>query len=760
MIKCKIATREVNKIPLMGLIHPSTFKENLPFEYFFIIEIKNYFDLSFKKYGTVYLLFETNDDYWNGKSRFCVVSETDTFISSNKYTNLNFFYKGESICKLDDKFHIINLNEELLRGPLDDLWEDENDLYDNFRELMRCEETVRINFHQKSIQNEKMSFCDDTFPVEQEIELGHFTKRFQGVSTDSYDFLANFNNVGICVFKQGNKFGFLNRYLFEIADDFDYIFNEEELLNHGIINKDPLIHYVEKDNKLFKIQLYGNFVDEITNYPSLFMPISLVQTFLPHRLSVDINKFNDRVYCSCNKYHSNDEFSIENDLEKFLFNFKFHLTSTEFETKNIADLVEKHTNLFGLIPSCYIVLEEIAISITKKQYDLIPFREGEKYGYKNHFQEVIVPCIYDFAEPIINGFGAVRLGDKWGGINGKYTNSYDSKFEYGDLMINCIYDSVGDFSEGLISVKKDDKWGFLDWESNTIVPPIYDKVKSFSEGFAAVMLDNKAGFINKKGEIISPLLYDDVGNFENGFSGVTFGDKYGMINTLGEEVTMMHFEQIVANSEDLFMVKLDDKVGFIDETWDWAVDNIYDMAFPFSEGLAVVVLNNKYGYVDKKGNIIIPLEFTDAYDFNSGIARVYKDGKFGFINPKGETVIPFIYDAAEDFNDGYATVKLDNFYGIINISNEVIIPFAYDYIHPDCFSDGLVAASSILFDGSDGIGYLNKSGEFVIRNEYSDVSSFTNGIALVVKNVYDVKTKEFNEIQGFIDKQGNEYWKH
>lgn len=759
MIKCKIATRVVKKIPLMGLIHPTTFEENLPFEYFFIKEIKNYFDLSFKKYDTVYLLFETNDDYWNGKSKFCVVSETSTFISSNKYTDLNFFYKGESICNLDEKVHIINLNEELLRGPLDDLWDIEPDIEENFRELIRCEEAVRLNFHQKSIQNEKMSFCDDTFPVEQEIELGHFSESFQGVSTDSYDFLAKFNNVGICVFKRGNKFGFLNRYLFEIADDFDYIFNEEELLNHGIINKDPLIHYVEKDNKLFKIQLYGNFVDEITNYPSLFMPISLVQTFLPHRLSVDIDKYNDRVYCSSNKYHSNDEFSIENDLESFLFNFKFHLTSTEFETKNITDLVEKHTNLFGLIPSCYIVLDEMGFStIPKKQYNLIPYRDGEKYGYKNQFQELIVPCIYDFAEPIINGYGAVQMGDKWGVINGKYTNSYDSKFDYGDLLIDCLYDNLGSFSEGLISVCLDGKWGFIDTNAQLIIPLIYDKVRYFSESNAAVMLDSKAGFINTKGQLIIPLQYDDVGNFENGFTGVTLNGQHGMFNTLGDEVTMMHFEQIVSYSEGLFMVKLDDKVGFIDETWDWAVENIYDMAFPFSEGLAVVVLNNKYGYVDKKGNVIISIEYTDAYDFKSGIARVYKDGKFGFINSKGETIIPFIYNEAEDFNDGYATVKLDGFFGVINNENEVIVPFAYDYIHPDCFSDGMVSASSLLFDGDSRIGYLNKSGELFIDTEYSNVSSFNNGIALVVKDEYDVNAKEFIEIQGFIDKQGNEYW--
>lgn len=765
MIKCKIATRVVKKIPLMGLIHPTTFEENLPFEYFFIKEIKNYFDLSFKKYDTVYLLFETNDDYWNGKSKFCMVSETSTFISSNKYTDLNFFYKGESICNLDEKVHIINLNEELLRGPLDDLWDIEPDIEGNFSELFRFSEEVKKNYSFDKIKNsDGIEFIMDPFFLKEELDLGFYGNHFGGISSFNFDYLGNFNDEGICIFKFKGKFGFLNRYAFIIAYGFEYVYSNEELLKIGIINHDGLIQYVSKDNQTLKIKFEGNFVNEITNHPSLFLPKNFISHFFSSRKIMDNTELSKRFYFPLDEFiyvlngSSSDINFSEFTIDDFSYFFPFYLTQSQYDKVDVDELILKHNNLFGLIPSCYTVLDKVLDVISIKQYNLIPYRDGEKYGYKNQFQELIVPCIYDFAEPIINGFGAVRLGDKWGGINGKYTNSYDSKFEYGDLMINCIYDSLGDFSEGLISFKKDDKWGFLDWESNTIVPPIYDKVKSFSEGFAAVMLDNKAGFINKKGEIISPLLYDDVDNFENGFAGVTLGGHYGMINTLGQEVTMMHFEQIVSYSEGLFMVKLDDKVGFIDETWDWAVENIYDMAFPFSEGLAVVVLNNKYGYVDKNGNVIISIEYTDAYDFKSGIARVYKDGKFGYINSKGETVIPFIYNEAEDFNDGYATVKLDGFYGVINNGNEVIVPFAYDYIHSDCFSDGMVSASSLLFDGDSRIGYLNKSGELVIDTEYSNVSSFNNGIALVVKDEYDVNAKEFIEIQGFIDKQGNKYW--
>ncbi len=762
MENLKIATKVVNKIPMMGIINAITFEEIVPFEYFFIKTIKNHKDLSLTNFDNIFLLFENNDDFFNNNCKFCKVSETGTFISSNKYQNLHCFYKGEAICNLNEKVHIINLNEELLRGPLDDLWDIHGDLEDNFRELIRCADDVRINYsYLKSAETNISSYFDNqgVSLVEVEEKLGYIKTRYSDLNYTSYSYLNDFNIVGLAVYKQNNKFGFLNRYLFEVANLFDYVFNNEELKQVGIINNDPLIYYIEKDNKILKIQFTGNFVEELIHHPIRFVEGDSLNEFFSERLNTVVNK--SQIYTPVDIFSSPTTNFLDDEdfIQLGPCEFPLFISNETYKKFNVNNLINEHNTLFGLIPSCYIVLDEIAISIPKKQYDLIPFREGDKYGYKNHFQELIVPCVYDFTEPIINGYGAVQMGDKWGVINGKFENSFDYPFNYGDLIIDCIYDSIGDFSEGLLSVYKDSKWGFVDNCGKVSIPFVYDRVKSFSGGFAAVMLNNKAGFINKKGEIITEFKYEDVGDFENGFSGVTFGDKYGMINTLGEEVTMMHFEQTVAYSEGLFMVKLNDKVGFIDETWDWAVENKYDMAFPFSEGLAVVVSNNKYGYVDKKANVIIPLEYTDAYDFKSGIARVYKDGKFGFINPKGEIVIPFIYNEAEDFNDGYARVKLDGFYGVINNENEVIVPFAYDYIHPDCFSDGLVAASSLLFDGDSRIGYINKSAGLVIRTEYSNVSSFNNGIALVVKDKYDVNTKEFIEIQGFIDKQGNEYWK-
>jgi len=64
-----------------------------------------------------------------------------------------------------------------------------------------------------------------------------------------------------------------------------------------------------------------------------------------------------------------------------------------------------------------------------------------------------------------------------------------------------------------------------------------------------------------------------------------------------------------------------------------------------------------------------------------------------------------------------------------------------------------------MYNCGSEIGFLNKSLELIISDKYSNVSSFTNGIALVVKEEYDANAKEFIEIQGFIDKQGNEYWK-
>jgi hypothetical protein len=760
----KISTSIVNNIPKMGIIDASTFEEIVPFEYHYIIKIKNHKDLSLSNSEDIYILFEDIMDHHLDLCKFCFIpdgeknmfsfssdiSDRKAIISKNKYSNLFFFYKGLTICKINNKEVIIDLDEDIIRGPFDDIFEIQRDLEDNFRELIRINDDVKNNYsYEKDVYGDSglVHFdFESTFLVEVEEVLGIIHTRYCEV-VSLFDYLGDFNAYGLCLYKDGNKFGFLNRYLFVVGNDFDYVFNDQELSKIGIINYDPSIKYVEKNHKILKIKFVGNFINEIINQPSLFINDEKVVNYFSERRN-DCETTKEQIYCKLDK----ECYTIDDEDIFGLAKLPFYITNEVYKTSDINSYIQQHNDLFGLIPSSYVVLDEIQSIISKIQYNLIPFKDGDKYGYKNHFQELIVPCIYDYADPVINRFGAVKLNDKWGLINGNFDTPLDASYEYGKLVAECIYDSTGDFSEGLLSVFKDGKWGFIDSNGNIIIPIMYDKVKGFSEGFAAISLDGKASFIDKKGELLCHYMYDEVDTFENGYSNVYFNGKHGMINRQGQEATMLMYDQPLVFSEGLFLVKLDGKVGCITEEWDWAVENIYDIMFPFSEELAVVVLNGKYGYVDKFGNVIIPIEFTDAYDFKSGIARVFKDGKFGYIDKKGETIIPFIFDDAGDFVDGFATVKLNVNYGLINSKGEVKIPFSYDYIDPKCFSDGLVGVVIMNVDWEKKCGYINQSGKIVIGLQYSNAYTFIDGIAPVTEyNSLDQSPK-------FIDSQGNEYW--
>jgi len=752
----KISTSIVNNVPKMGIIDASTFEEIVPFEYHYIIKIKNHKDLSLSNYEDVYLLFKEDSDHFSDLSQFCFINNAKAVISKNIYSGFwQCFYQGKTICCLDGKQVIVDSNENILRGPLDEILEIQDDLMDNFRELVRCIDDAR-DFYYYTInrQNDSIAYnLESIWDLEIEQKLGGNFGTSGRYASLQYTYLGEFNEVGTCTFKDGNKFGFLNRYLFEIGNDFDYIFNEKELLQIGIINKDPFIQYVEKDGRVLKIQLLGNFVNEITNYPSLFFKNDSVKQYFSYRRAPEDNQFKDQNFFKLDhEILKSADIPYDKLKEVIVDCLPFYMNDDLYKESNIDELVKEHNDLFGLIPSSYILLEEVQTSITKIQYNLIPYRDGDKYGYKNHFQELIVPCIYDTADPVINGFGAVKLDGKWGLIYGNFDVPLDANYEYGDLIVECIYDSIGDFSEGLLSVYKDGKWGFTDSNCNIIIPIIYDKVKDFSGGFAAVSLDGKAGCIDKKGSLLCPLIYDVVHSFNNGFANVSKDGKHGMINRQGKEATMVIYDQPLLFSDGLFQVKLGGKEGFITEEWDWAVENVYDWAYPFSEGLAIVGLNSKYGYVDKYGNVIIPIEFTEAYDFISGVARLLKDGKYGYIDKKGETIIPFIFDEAEDFVDGFTTVKLNNFYGVINLKGEVVIPFSYEFIDPKCFSDGLVAVRKFTLDGEYKVGYLNQSGNMVISSNYSMASTFLNGIALVAED------NSLNQSEIFIDTVGNEYW--
>ncbi len=256
---------------------------------------------------------------------------------------------------------------------------------------------------------------------------------------------------------------------------------------------------------------------------------------------------------------------------------------------------------------------------------LVEFRDGDKFGFKTIYGEVIIPAQYESTSGFYNGFASVKKDGKWGTLN-----------EAGKVAIAPKYDETIEFEEGISPAKQNGKYGFIDTKGNEIIPFIYEQVWYFTDGMVCVKKDGKWGFINTTGQVVIPIEYQDF--------------------------KIPHF------SEGLVTAQKNNKWGFIDKNNNVVIPIDYADVGVFSEGLALAATSyNKWGYIDHKNNVVLPFIYEDPMwcdwesgQFKNGIAAASLSGKMGYINKKGEIVIPFKYYCIKPFFKGYASVEIDN----------------------------------------------------------------------------------------------------
>jgi hypothetical protein len=123
------------------------------------------------------------------------------------------------------------------------------------------------------------------------------------------------------------------------------------------------------------------------------------------------------------------------------------------------------------------------VSETKGNEDsgLVPFQKGDKWGFCDADQNVVIPAVYSSVCEFVEGLAGVRLKKKWGFVDTK-----------GKMVIPPTYYVAGSFSDGLAYVEPKKKWGlwgFIDTKGKMVIDAICDDATSFIEGRAIVQLD-------------------------------------------------------------------------------------------------------------------------------------------------------------------------------------------------------------------------------------------------------------------------------
>lgn len=153
-------------------------------------------------------------------------------------------------------------------------------------------------------------------------------------------------------------------------------------------------------------------------------------------------------------------------------------------------------------------------------------------------------------------------------------------------------------------------------------------------------------------------------------------------------------------------------------------ENNYDIdeKFEFVKGIALVKLNGRYTYINEHGDVLGLL--------NKRLMRfINSKGKYGYMdNVERVTIIQPNYDYIGSFNDGLSRVNVNNKWGYIDESGEMIIKPVYEFARD--FHDGYAAVKIRSIVGTRW-GYINKDGEIVISPKYDEAGEFSNGIAYV-----------------------------
>lgn len=169
--------------------------------------------------------------------------------------------------------------------------------------------------------------------------------------------------------------------------------------------------------------------------------------------------------------------------------------------------------------------------------------DGKKYGFINPQGEVIIPFIYDYFTPFVNGTAVVGISKE---TNGKPIDQYFIINKKGE-RISDIFDYVhwrNNKNELLMPAKRGEKYGFVNGFGEIKIPFIFDNYqfdwafnKDITDHLIAVAQNGKWGFVDvssAEGKIVVLPQYLEVSTFKfgraiikDGSGGVYFIDKNG-----------------------------------------------------------------------------------------------------------------------------------------------------------------------------------------------------------------------------------------
>ena len=319
-----------------------------------------------------------------------------------------------------------------------------------------------------------------------------------------------------------------------------------------------------------------------------------------------------------------------------------------------------------------------------------------------------------------------RDGSKWG------FSTTDKK-----IVIKPKYSDVGWFSEGLASVKIGNKWGYIDTQGKLVIPARYTVAKPFHKGFmpdskksggdsiifagASLTSDGYEICITNKGVRMPQcpaIAESSVPNNKSLIAGVQIKKTYSMPNSEGLFDKITDDYELKDNNETYYVAEKDNKFGVYNSKFETVVPFVYDSITvnkTASTPYLQVTKGNLKGILLTDGTIGIEPENTSLSSVNDDNGMEYVIIKKG-----GQTYVRDINNKPI-ISKGYSDIVYDKDGGFIIIDNSGLKGYHFPdnhIIEPKYNSISLIDNGQYLIvttpDGKTG--YISSDGtEYFIK---------------------------------------------
>jgi len=339
----------------------------------------------------------------------------------------------------------------------------------------------------------------------------------------------------------------------------------------------------------------------------------------------------------------------------------------------------------------------LTLPVFSQQLDLslIPYRQGNLWGYANPDRSIAIQPAYEEANWFVSGYAVVKKGGKYGYINRAGKLVIPAKFYAAKPFRYGYFDNAGKHVEGGKTIQNADSVLFAG---------------------AAPKPDGVEVCINTKGLRMSkcPAINEN-----------TVQDNNQVVTTTSEKVYTL------VNNAGLYDKLVDDYK---------TDDNTY----------YVGIKNNMYGVINKQFEVVLPFEYSSIKVLNIGgvpYLETTKNGMYGLYRSNGVVYVPsdysnITYVKAKNGSD-YLIVRRDGKAMVKDINFNDIIPADYTDITYDPEGGFILTGTN----NSKGYYLLNN---MTIKPRYSDVRMLRGGRFLLVKTASG-KT-------GYMSADGTEYF--